>query len=70
LGVTLADRLVTDDLAVQQRQLAAALVKYIVLHHPQGGLFVWNKTDGRFTDYVRTYGHASADDDVVVLRVY
>lgn len=70
LGVTLADRLVTDDLAVQQRQLAAAHVKYIVLHHPQGGLFVWNKTDGRFTDYVRTYGHASADDDVVVLRVY
>jgi hypothetical protein len=70
LGVTLADRLVTDDLAVQQRQLAAAHVKYIVLHRPQGGLFLWNKRDGRFTDYVRTYRHASADDDMVVLRVY
>jgi hypothetical protein len=70
LGLTLADRLMTDDLAVQQRQLAAVHVKYIVLHHPQGGLFVWNERDGRFADYVRTYRQVSADDDIVVLRVY
>jgi hypothetical protein len=41
-----------------------------VLHHPQGGLFVWNERDGRFADYVRTYRQVSADDDIVVLRVY
>ena len=35
---TLADRLVTRDLAAQQRQLTAAHVKYIVLHRQQGEL--------------------------------
>jgi hypothetical protein len=70
LGVTLADRLETDDLASQQRQLAAAHVKYIVLRRFKDHSLAWNETDGRFNDYLRTYGQVSADDDTIVLRVY
>ena len=70
LGVTLADRLETNDLALQQRQLATARVKYIVLRRPQGDSFVWNETDGRFDDYLRTYKQVSADGEAIVLRVY
>jgi hypothetical protein len=69
MGVTLADRLETNDLVLQQRQLATARVKYIVLRRPQDSL-VWNETDGRFDDYLRTYTQVSADDEVIVLRVY
>jgi hypothetical protein len=70
LGVTLADRLETDDLALQQRQLATAHVKYIVLHRFKDDLLVWNEADGHLGDYVRTYRQVSADDEAVVLRVY
>lgn len=73
LGVTLADRLETDDLALQQRQLATAHVKYIVLrrlHRSQDDSLVWNETDGSLDDYVQTYRQVSADDEAVVLRVY
>jgi hypothetical protein len=70
LGVTLADRLETDDLALQQRQLATAHVKYIVLHRFKDDSLIWNETDGRLDDYVRTYRQASVDDETVVLRVY
>ncbi len=43
MGTTLLDRLETRDLAAQQRQLAAAKVKYVVLHQPNGEMFRWNK---------------------------
>ena len=68
LGVTLADRLETDDLALQQRQLTAAHVKYIVLRRSPS--FVWNETDGRLSDYMRADRQVSADEDAIVLRVY
>jgi hypothetical protein len=70
MGLTLADRLVTQDLAVQQRQLAAAHVKYIVLHRPQDDLFRWNKADGIMTDYARRYPVVHEDGGMTVLRVY
>jgi len=76
---TLADRLVTRDLAAQQRQLAAAHVKYIVLHRPparasapgqEADLHRWNKADGIMTDYARRYPVVHDDKDMTVLRVY
>lgn len=76
---TLADRLVTRDLAAQQRQLTAAQVKYIVLHHPparasapgeEGELHRWNKADGNMADYARHYTPVHQDKDMTVLRVY
>ncbi len=70
MGASLADRLVTGDLAAQQRQLAAAHVKYIVLHRPQGDLFRWNKADGAWSDYAQAYGSVRDSGDMTVLRVY
>jgi hypothetical protein len=67
---TLADRLVTNDLAAQQRQLTAAHVKYIVLHRPNGELHRWNKADGVQADYARVYPVVHDDKDMTVLRVY
>jgi hypothetical protein len=76
---TLADRLVTRDLAAQKRQLIAAHVKYVVLHRPpaRGGaptpeaeLHHWNKADGVMTDYTRHYSIVHEDKDITVLRVY
>ena len=67
---TLADQLVTSDLAAQQRQLTAAHVKYIVLHRQQGELHRWNKADGVETDYARQYRAVRGGKDMTVLRVY
>ncbi len=67
---TLADRLVTNNLAAQQRQLTAAHVKYIVLHRPQGELHRWNKADGVQADYARSYAVVHDGKDMTVLRVY
>jgi hypothetical protein len=67
---SLADRLVTDDMAAQRRQLADAHVKYIVLHRPQGELFRWNKADGAWAGYAQTYPIAQDGPDMTVLRVY
>lgn len=67
---TLADRLVTGDLAAQQRQLTAAHVKYVVLHRQQGELHRWNKADGAQADYARQYRAVQGDKNMMVLRVY
>jgi hypothetical protein len=67
---TLADRLVTSDLAAQQRQLTSAHVKYIVLHRQQGELHHWNKVDGVGAGYARQYRAVHDDKDMTVLRVY
>ena len=49
--VSLRDRLETRDLQAQQRQLAAAKIKYIVINRYNMGLFFpWDHTrDGRRT---------------------
>ena len=71
LAPTLADHLNIRDLSVQRRQLAAARIKYILLHHPVGTLFGWNSQyDGILESYSRTYPIAADTADLTVLRVY
>ncbi|HJT43804.1 MAG TPA: hypothetical protein VJ750_09925 [Rhizomicrobium sp.] len=70
MGITLADRLRTADLAAQKRQLAAAGVKYIILHRPQGDLFRWTKADGVLADYPRAYRKVDGDNNITILSVY
>jgi hypothetical protein len=70
MGVTLADRLQTRDLAGQKRQLTAAHVKYIVLHNQQGSLFAWTAADGNREDYDRAYTVLHKDGDLTLLQVY
>jgi len=70
MGVTLLDKLQTRDLAVQQRQLAAAHVKYMILHRPKDGLFQWQARDGVWNAYVHTYRMVDQDQAMMVLRVF
>lgn len=70
MGVTLLDRLETRDLTAQQRQFAAAKVKYVVLHRPTDGLFRWTVRDGDQNGYAHTYRKVGQDQAVTVLRVY
>jgi len=70
MGLTLLDDLQTRDLAAQQRQLAAAKVKYVVLHQPKGEMFRWNKADGVRDGYIHTYRKVGEDQILTVLRVY
>jgi hypothetical protein len=67
---TLLDRLQTEDLDQQRRQLAENKVKYIVIHRPDGNLFRWSSEDGPASQYERTYPVLYSDEDAVVLGVY
>lgn len=69
-SAALMDRLETHDLAAQQRQLAAAHVRYVVLHKPQGPLFHWNRRDGDAHEYPQLYQVIDDTPDMTVLRVY
>jgi hypothetical protein len=70
--VSLRDRLETRDLQAQQRQLAAAKIKYIVINRYNMGLFFpWDHTrDGRRDQYLLTYPTIYDGPDLTVLRVY
>jgi hypothetical protein len=70
MGITLGNRLETADLKAQKRQLTQARVKYIVLHHPSGTLFGWNKADGNKPDYSRLYRVLQDGREMTVLQVY
>jgi len=70
LNKTLRDRLVTEDLDQQRRQLTENNVKYIVIHRPDGKMFQWRSEDGQAAQYVRTYPVLYSDKDAVVLGVY
>jgi len=70
MGATLLDRLQTRDLTMQQRQLAAAQVRYVILHRPKNGLFRWSARDGVWNAYVHTYRMVDQDRAMVVLRVF
>jgi hypothetical protein len=67
---TLDDRLVTNDLELQRRQLTDNKVKYIVIHRPEANLFQWSPKDGLIVQYVRTYPAVYSGEDAMVLRVY
>jgi hypothetical protein len=70
MGLTLLDKLQTRDLALQQRQLAAAHVRYVILHRPKDGLFAWKAADGAWNSYVHTYRMVSQDQTLTVLRAF
>jgi len=70
MGMTLLDTLQTRDLAMQQRQLAAAHVKYVVLHKPNGSLFQWSSRDGDRAAYEKNYTLVSRDSALTILQVY
>ena len=69
--VSLRDRLESQDLKAQQRQLAAAKVKYILINHPNMGLlFHWRTADGPKDQYPWVYPVVYDGPDLTVLRVY
>jgi len=70
MGATLLDRLETGDLDLQRRQLAAAHVKYIILHAPRPGQFRWRAADGDIGAYRRAYSPVYKDRDMTILQVY
>ncbi len=71
LKPTLADHLIVKHLAAQRRQLEAAKIKYILLHHPRNGLFAWSRRyDGNLPDYRKTYAIAADGPDTTIFQVY
>jgi hypothetical protein len=67
VAVTLQDRLETQNLQAQRRQLAAANIKYIVISR----FFRWRpKEDGQQDDYSWTYPIVYRGRDLTILRVY
>ncbi|HZQ39420.1 MAG TPA: hypothetical protein VFA87_01455 [Rhizomicrobium sp.] len=70
MGMTLLDKLQTHDLAVQQRQLAAAHVRYVILHQPKDGLFQWRARDGDRAAYEKRYPLVARDGTLTILQVY
>jgi len=65
-GVTLRNRLETQNLQTQRRQLAAAKIKYII--SPTG--WWWPPRDGQRADYSPTYPIVYSGPDLTVFRVY
>jgi hypothetical protein len=71
MGASLLDRLETRDLEAQRRQLAAARVKYVVLHAPRPGRFAWRRErDGEKSRYLRIYRQVGQGREVTILQVY
>jgi hypothetical protein len=71
LAPTLADHLETGNLAAQRRQLRAAGIKYILLHHPKDGMFSWDTpSDGDQVGYRKFYPLVMDGPDVTILAVY
>jgi hypothetical protein len=68
--VTLRDRLETQNLEAQWRQLSAARIKYIVISPRTEGLFRWRGLDGQQDAYFRTYPIVYNGPDLTILRVY
>jgi hypothetical protein len=64
--VSLRDHLETGDLRAQQRQLAAARVKYIIMRMQ----FPWRSEDGPQRMYSLIYQIAYDDGRLMILRVY
>jgi hypothetical protein len=69
IGGALMDHL-PPDLAAQKQALAAAHVKYVVLHKRRGDLFVRRAADGPLSAYAHVYQPVQDGPDMTVLRVY
>lgn len=70
MAETLLYRLSWTDLQKQQKQLAQAHVKYVLLHHPRNGLYEWNKQLEPAAAYTKNYRTVYDGWDMTVLRVY
>jgi hypothetical protein len=70
MGETLLYRLSVNDLSRQRAQLARAHVKYILLHRPKNGLYVWNKEIAPVAQFLKVYRTVYFGPDMTVLRVY
>jgi hypothetical protein len=70
MGETLLNRLSVTDLSRQREQLAHAHVKYVLLHRPRNGLYVWNKEIASVAQFRQTYRTVYDGPDLTVLRVY
>jgi hypothetical protein len=71
LSATLTDHLEVGDLAAQRRQLTAAGIKYILLHHSKKDLFDWGtRIDGDPQIYRRSYSIVAEEPGLTILRVY
>jgi hypothetical protein len=69
--VSLRDRLETQDVYAQQRQLAEAKVKYIVVNRqPMGIPLKWDPANGLEISYLSFYAIVYDGPDLAVLRVY
>ena len=70
LTPSLADHLNVKDPDAQRRQLQAAGIKYILLHHPRDGLFVWDPhLDGDAGQYRARYPVVRESPDLTILKV-
>jgi hypothetical protein len=70
MGDTLLFRLSLKDLTRQRRQLTGAHVKYILLHRPRLGHYLWNGELAPVAQFLKTYRIVASGPDMVVLRVY
>ncbi len=70
MAATLINRLSLKDLSRQRAQLAQAHVKYILLHRPGNGLYVWNKELPPVAQFLKSYRAVYHGPDMIVLRVY
>ena len=70
MGVTLLNRLSVTDLSRQREQLVQAHVKYILLHRPRNGLYLWNKEIASAAQFRHTYRTVYDGPDLTALRVY
>jgi hypothetical protein len=70
MGDTLLFHLSLKDLDAQRRQLAAAHVKYILLHRPRAGRYRWNSELAPAAQFLKSYRTVASGPDMVVLRVY
>lgn len=70
MSETLLYRLSWTDLPQQQKQLAQAHVKYLLLHRQRDGLYRWNKQLAPVSAYTKNYHIVYDGWDMTVLRVY
>ncbi len=70
MGDPLLFHLALKDLASQRKQLVGAHVKYILVHLPRSGRYVWNPELAPLADYLKTYRPVESGPDMIVLKVY
>jgi hypothetical protein len=70
MGASLLYRLSVVDLSQLRQQLKQAHVKYILLHRPKDGLYVWNRELPPIARFQRFFHTTYNGAHMAVLRVY